>query len=121
MESTRISIMVLLVGLANIAADISRLLLEPAPRTSIAAPLQARSVPQTDPGPMPEIERRETEPSLPPTVHGPPPTVHGPPRAPPPRGPPDRRTVRPAFSRLPPDFSINQPPWCPACRQQMRR
>jgi hypothetical protein len=119
MESTRISMMVLLVGLVNIAADISRLLLEPAPRTSIAAPLQARSVPQAAPGPMPETERREAEPWLPPTVHGPPATVHGPPRAPP-RGPPDHRTVRPAFSKLPPDFSINQPPWCLACRQQMR-
>jgi hypothetical protein len=26
-----------------------------------------------------------------------------------------------AFSPLPRDFSINQPPWCPACRRQAAR
>ena len=35
-----------------------------------------------------------------------------------PRPPPNQPPANRKFNRLPLDFSINQPPWCPACRHR---
>jgi hypothetical protein len=115
MEHGRIGMMALLVGLASLATDVSRLALELAPQPFLIGllksprPAQQESEPNPDPPPeRPILEPPATPPS----------------RAPPqarPRGPPQYEAGRQPFSRLPPDFSTSHAPWCMACRQQTRR
>jgi hypothetical protein len=121
MEQTRIGIMVLLVGLANLAADISRLMLELTPRRTIIETIQTLPAPQIAPEPAPEtqpdIPQKQIEPSIAPTAQGPP---RAPPRRPP-RQSSEYRPRRQPYSQLPLDYSINNPPWCVVCRRWARR
>jgi hypothetical protein len=95
-----INLLLLAVAIAHLATDVLHLGSETSPRRSIndPVPIPARSGAQ-------EMAR------------------------PPPRNDPpadweshDRRTeaAKSTFRRLPLDFSINQPPWCPACRHHDR-
>src|SRR5215467_2515637 len=100
METARLSFVLLVIALANLATDITRLALELAPPPAHeSVPVQTIPVQQ-------EIAMQ-------------------PPDAPGARGPPrERRESGPArvpFSELRPDFSINHPPWCPACDRPMPR
>ena len=120
METGRLSFVLLVIALANLATDITRLALELAP-----PPPPHESVPvQTRPG------QQET-PMQPPDAGEPAPPGDIPqqkaklPDAPGARGPPreprESRRARAPFSELRPDFSINHPPWCWACGQPMGR
>ena len=109
-ERIGISLALLLIAMAQLATDVARLILEASPRPSI-----------NEPAPAP---RRFVEPEMP----RPPPSLEPPeqPTGPtaswafePPRAPPTKRTPpNRMFNRLPLDYSINQPPWCLACRHR---
>jgi hypothetical protein len=120
METGRVSFVLLVIALANLATDITRLVLELA-----SLPPLHESVPiETRPG------QQET-PMQPPDAREPAPLGDMPqqkaklPDAPGARGPPrephESRRARAPFSELRPDFSINHPPWCWACGQPMGR
>ncbi len=120
MEHPRLSIVLMLISMliamANLATDITRLMLElsTASATVESIPMQTRPGRQGPPRqapdtPQPDTTQKKAETS---GVLG----ARGPPR-----GPRESGTVRAPFSELPPDFSINHPPWCLACRQPMRR
>jgi hypothetical protein len=109
-ERIGISLVLLLIAMAQLATDVARLILEASPRPSI-----------NEPAPAP---RRSVEPEMPR-----PPPILEPPEQPagltaswafePPRAPPTKRTsANRMFNRLPMDYSINQPPWCLACRHR---
>jgi hypothetical protein len=118
MEHARLSIVFMLlsmlIALANLATDITRLMLELMPPGAAveSIPTQprqqetSRSAPDTR---EPDTAKKKVE------ALG----VFGA------RGPPLRLresgTGRPPFSPLPPDFSINCPPWRLVCRQPMHR
>jgi hypothetical protein len=94
-----ISLLVLAVAVAHLATDVLHLAFEVSPRGSIDEPVPVQA--QSDAQAMPR---------LPPRVD--------PPRAAADRTFLDRRSAATnwTFRRLPPDFSINQAPWCPAYR-----
>jgi hypothetical protein len=92
-----ISLLLLAVAVAHLATDVLHPAFEASPRRSIdePVPIPARSSAQEMPRP--------------------------PPRDDPPGAAADGNLRRaeapnPTFHRLPLDFSINQPPWCPVCR-----
>jgi hypothetical protein len=102
-ERIGIGLVLLVIALAHLVTDVVRLALEVSPRPGI-----------NDPAPIPT---RSVEPEMP--------------RPPPDRGQPAQRSgavgdwasdhpramaANRTFYRLPLDFSVNQPPWCPACR-----
>jgi hypothetical protein len=103
-ERIGISLVLLLVAVAHLVTDVVRLALEVPPRPSInLAPIPTRSGVLEMPRPPPSGEPPVQQPgaaadwafdSL--------------------RAIPANRT----FHRLPSDFSVNQPPWCPACRHR---
>ena len=107
-ERLGIGLVLLVIALAHLVTDVVRLALEVSPRPGF-----------NDPAPAP---RRSVEPEMP----RPPPSLEPPeqPTGPtaswafdPPRAMPTKRTpANRMFNRLPLDFSINQPPWCRACR-----
>ena len=109
-ERIGISLVLLLIAMAQLATDVARLILEASPRPSF-----------NDPAPAP---RRSVDPEMP----RPPPSLEPPeqPAGPtaswafdPSRATPTKRTpANRMFNRLPLDYSINQPPWCPACRHR---
>ena len=121
MEPTRLSFVLLVIALANLATDITRLMLELAPpptlHESVPVPMrpgqQETSVQPPDAREsdttQKDIAQKKARPLDAPGARGPPrePRESGPARAP--------------FSQLRPDFSINHPPWCLACDQPMRR
>jgi hypothetical protein len=93
------SLLLLAVAVAHLATDVLHLAFETSPRQSIdeAVPVPARfSTPE-----MPRPPPRDAPPDT--AAYG---SFY------------DRRTAAAnrTFRRLPLDFSINQPPWCPACR-----
>ena len=120
METGRLSFVLLVIALANLATDITRLALElaPAPAPHESVPVQTRPGQQEISRPPPDARADATQ-------------KEGPqqkaklPDAPAARGPPrERRESGPArvpFSELRPDFSVNHPPWCWACGQPMGR
>jgi hypothetical protein len=98
-----INLLLLAVAVAHLATDVLHLAFEPSPRRSINEPaaVPARSGPQEMPRPLPSEDQ---------------------PGAAADNGFHDRRSSAAnwTFRRLPLDFSINQPPWCPACRHHDR-
>lgn len=108
-ERIGLSLVLLLIAMAQLATDVARLALEASSRPSINEPAPAPAQPgvQEMPRPPPNHEQPEQ-------LAGPTASWAFDPRATPTRRPPANRT----FNRLPLDFSINQPPWCPACRHR---
>jgi hypothetical protein len=109
-ERIGISLVLLLIAMAQLATDVARLVLEAAPRLSI-----------NDPAPVPRWSGEQEMPRPPPSREQPEQLAGAtaswafdPPRAMPTTRTPPNRT----FKRLPSDFSINQPPWCLACRHR---
>jgi hypothetical protein len=121
METARLSFVLLVIALANLATDITRLVLEltPPPTLHESVPVQTRPGQQETSVQPPDarepdtihkdIAQKKTKPLDAPGARGPPrePRESGPARAP--------------FSQLHLDFSINRPPWCVACGEPMRR
>jgi hypothetical protein len=107
-ERIGISLILLVIAAAHLVTDVVRLALEVAPRPSFndAGPVPTRSVEQEMPRPPPSREQPEQPAG--PTASW----AFEPPRATPTKRTPANRM----FNRLPLDFSINQPPWCLACR-----
>jgi hypothetical protein len=119
METGRLSFVLLVIALANLATDITRLALElappPAPHDSVPVQtipfLQATAMQPEARADAAQKESPQQKAKLPDA-----PSARGPPR--------ERRESGPArvpFSELRPDFSINHPPWCWACGQPMHR
>jgi hypothetical protein len=97
--------MLLVVAVAHLVTDIVRLAPEATPRPAVyeAAPAPTRSSEQEMARPPPSPEQAEQPPDVAADRTF------------------DRRRALAAnriFRRLPLDFSINQPPWCPACRHR---
>jgi hypothetical protein len=120
METGRLSFVLLVIALANLATDITRLALElaPAPAPHELVPVQTRPDQQEISVQPPEARADATQKDIPQQKAKLPdaPGARGPPR--------ERRESGPArapFSELRPDFSINHPPWCWACGQPMPR
>src|SRR6266481_6550594 len=107
-ERIGISLVLLLIAMAQLATDVARLILEASPRPSINdfAPAPRRSGEQEMPRPPPS--REQPEQLAGPTASW----AFDPPRA----MPTNRTQANRMFNPLPLDFSINQPPWCRACR-----
>ena len=106
-ERIGIGLVLLVIAVAHLVTDVVRLALEVSPRPGIndAAPVPTRSVEPEMPRPPPSLEQPEQRSGA--VAHWA--FEH-------PRAMPANRT----FHRLPLDFSINQPPWCPACRHRDR-
>ena len=121
METGRLSFVLLVIALANLATDITRLALElaPAPAPHESVPVQTRPSQQETSLQSPDAREPDA------TQKDIPQQKAKLPDAPGARGPPrERRESGPArapFSELRPDFSINHPPWCWACGQPMPR
>ena len=101
-ERIGISLILVVIAVAQLVTDIVRLALEVTPRPGVyeAAPAPARSGEQEMPRPPPSREQAEQPPGAAAEAL-------------------DHRRAMAAdrtFRRLPVDFSINQPPWCLACR-----
>lgn len=107
-ERIGISLVLLIVAMAHLVTDVVRLALEVAPRPGInnAAPVPARSGVLEMPRPPPSREQPEQLAGAAASW------AFAPPRA----TPTKRTPANQMFNRLPLDFSINQPPWCLACR-----
>jgi hypothetical protein len=104
-ERIGISLILVVIAVAQLVTDIVRLALEVAPRPAVyeAAPAPTRSGEQEMPRPPPSREQVEEPPGA---------AAHW--RI-------DRRSGMAAdrtYRRLPVDFSINQPPWCVVCRHR---
>jgi hypothetical protein len=104
-ERIGISLILVVIAVAQLVTDIVRLALEVTPRPGVyeAAPAPTRSGEQEMPRPPPSREQAEQLPGAAADWAL------------------DRRRAMAAdraFRRLPVDFSINQPPWCLACRHQ---
>ncbi len=119
METGRLSFVLLVIALANLATDITRLALELAPPPPLHESVPVQTRPGQQETPMQPPDAREPAPpgdipqqkaKVPDT-----PGARGPPRA------RESRRARAPFSELRPDFSINHPPWCWACGQPMGR
>jgi hypothetical protein len=107
-ERIGISLVLLLIAMAQLATDVARLVLEASPRPSInyLTPVPTRSGEQEMPRPPPSREQPERLTGA--TASW----AFDPPRATPTKRTPANRM----FNPLPLNFSINQPPWCLACR-----
>jgi len=107
-ERIGISMVLLIIAMAHLLTDVVRLVLEVSPRPGINAltPVPARSGVQEMPRPPPGLEQPKQLAGAAASW------ALAPPRAMPTKRTPANRM----FNRLPLDFSINQPPWCLACR-----
>jgi hypothetical protein len=107
--SIGISLVLLIIAMAHLLTDVVRLALEVAPPPGInnAAPAPARFVEPEMPRPPPPAPEQPEQPAGPAASW-----ASAPPRAKPTR----RMPVHRMFDPLPADFSINQAPWCRACR-----
>jgi hypothetical protein len=101
-ERIGISLILLVIAVAHLMTDVVRLALEVAPRPGI-----------NHPGPVPTRSGEQEMPRPPPRQMQP-----EPPSAPADAWAFDHPRVMTAFHPLPADFSINQPPWCRACRHR---
>ena len=117
METGRLSFVLLVIALANLATDLTRLVLElappPAPHESV--PVQTRPSQQETSIQLPDADAQKDIPAKKEKLLdalG----ARGPPRE-----PRESRRARAPFSELRPDFSINHPPWCWASNQPMGR
>jgi hypothetical protein len=104
-ERLGIGLVLLVIALAHLVTDVVRLALEVSPRPGInnAAPVPTRSVEPEMPRPPPILEQREQRSGE--VAHW----AFERPRA---------MAANRTFYPLPSDFSINQPPWCPAYRHR---
>jgi hypothetical protein len=120
METGRVSFVLLVIALANLATDITRLVLELAhlPPLHESVPVETRPGQQEtpmqppdarEPAPLGDMPQQKAKLPDAPGARGPP------------REPPESRRARAPGSELRPDFSINHPPWCWACGQPMGR
>jgi len=106
----------MLIAMANLATDITRLMLDlSTPRATVES-IQMQTQPgQQEPARLaPDMGQPDTAPKRAETLG-----VLG--ARGPPRGAHDPGTPRAPFSPLPPDFSIRCPPWRLVCRQPMHR
>jgi hypothetical protein len=108
-EDARLGTIMLLVTIATLATDVSRLLLEFSPLATFEKATWGprwldvdQETRQGSDAPGPDGPQQSVEPRTPLNARGPP---HS-----------NLRLRRPMFSPLPIDFSVNQPPWCLACR-----
>jgi hypothetical protein len=120
METGRLSFVLLVIALANLATDITRLAMElaPSPASHESVPVQTHPSQQEASMQPPDARADAAQKDIPQQKAKLPdaPGARGPPR--------ERRESGPArapFSELRPDFSINHPPWCWACGQPMHR
>ncbi len=121
METGRLSFVLLVIALANLATDVTRLLLEltPPPTLHESVPVQTRpSQPETSMQPPDAREPDASQKDIPQKKAK---LLDAPGARGPPREPREREPARAPFSELRPDFSINHPPWCLACGQPMHR
>jgi hypothetical protein len=103
-ERIGISLILLVIAVAHLMTDVVRLALDVVPRPGI-----------DHPGPVPTRSGEREMPRAPPSHKQPEPQSGADAEWPyDPRAMPASPIVR----RLPPDFSINQPPWCRACRHR---
>jgi hypothetical protein len=121
METARLSFVLLVIAMANLATDITRLVLELArpPPLHESAPVKTRPSQQVTSSQPPDarepgtaqkdLAEKKAKPLDAPTARGPP------------REPREAGTAGEPFRQLPPDFSVKHPPWCLACRQPMHR
>jgi hypothetical protein len=104
-ERIGISLALLVIAIAHLVTDVARLLVEASPRPGInrPGPVPTRSGEQEMPRPPPAGEQPEQQSGAAADWAF-----------------DDLRAMsaNPTFRRLPPDFSINEPPWCPACRHR---
>jgi len=107
-ERIGLSLVLLLITMAQLATDVARLALEASSRPSINEPAPAQPGVQEMPRPPPS--REQPEQLAGPTASW----AFDPPRAIPTKRTPANRM----FNPLPLDFSINRPPWCLACRHR---
>jgi hypothetical protein len=121
METARLSFVVLVIALANLATDITRLLLElvPPPTLHESVPVQPR--PNQQEIPVQPQGAREPDTTQKDIAQKKAKLLDAPGARGPPREPREAAPTRAPFSELPPDFSINHPPWCLVCGQPMRR
>lgn len=120
MERPRLGIVFMLISmliaLANLATDLTRLMLELLPPSAAvgSSPLPPPPSQQETPRSTPDTPQHDTAQKKGEALN-----------VPGARGPPRRSrepgTARAPFSPLPPDFSINRPPWCLACPQPRGR
>jgi hypothetical protein len=118
MEHPRLAIVMLLVALANLATDLTRFLMELSSLSAIhqnqdmrARPPQSEFLQQAT-APTLDLRQSDTKKTETRSVRDA-------------RGPPHRahwsNGTETALQHLPPDYSINHPPWCLACRAQPTR
>jgi hypothetical protein len=120
-EPARFSFILLLIAMANLATDITRLLLELVPSRAIqeSVSMQTRPAQQETSGQAPETSQPDTTRKDVPQKKAK--SLDATDARGPPRGPREPGIPRVPFSPLPRDFSINCPPWRLACRQPMHR
>jgi hypothetical protein len=121
LETGRLSFVLLVIALANLATDVTRLALElaspPAPHESVPVqtpPGQRETSGQAPDAREPDITQKDIGKQKPKLSDAP--GARGPPRE-----PRDSAPARTPFSGLRPDFSIDHPPWCLACGQPVHR
>jgi hypothetical protein len=124
MEPARFSFVLLVIALANLATDITRLVLELAPPRVLHESVSAQTRPQQETsvqepeGRKPDTTQKDTTQKDTALKEAKPldaPGARGALREPRESGP-----ARMPLSQLRPDFSINHPPWCSACGQPIR-
>jgi len=104
-ERIGLGFVLLVIALAHLMTDVVRLALEVLPRPAINDQTQVptrfgeHEMARPPPSQQWTGSRRNSDADWPPARRNP--GAHG-----------------AVFSRLPTDFSINQPPWCPACRHR---
>jgi len=104
-ERIGISLILLVIAVAHLMTDVVRLALDVSPRPGInhPGPAPTRSSEQEMPRPPPGREQPEQQPGAGAEWAFDPPRV---------------MPAGPILRQLPVDFSINQPPWCRACRHR---
>jgi len=127
-EYPRFGLVLLLVAVANLATDLSRLLLELSRTMAIQEPIRIQARPHQQDAPAPASDVRQPDTAQKPDTTQKPDTAQKkvepkvvPDARGPPRGPRGFGDARAPFSPLPPDFSIRRPPWCPACGPPIQR
>jgi hypothetical protein len=121
MESARFGFVLLVVALANLATDITRLVLELAPPPTLHESIPAQTPPSQQEISVQPPDAREPDTTGKDIAHQKVKVVDAPGARGPPHEPRESGPARAPFSGLRPDYSINHPPWCWACGQPMRR
>ncbi len=122
METGRLSFVLLVIALANLATDITRLALElaPPPASHESVPVQTRPGQQEISIQAPEYSRRTRELTPPRETSRSKKRSSRMLRVRADHHASQSRRARAPFSELRPDFSVNHPPWCWACQPMGR-